>query len=116
MESKHVIIPKEKMVWSPGVYENTEMCYLWDDPELERRVFLLKMKPGSVIPMHDHPQREIAMLLEGEMILNETEIMREGDFLTAGLGESHVVTTEKGCVLFLYIDYNVEKKKIVDAL
>ncbi|GAA4726591.1 cupin domain-containing protein [Brevibacillus fulvus] len=100
---KHLIIPAEKMVWSEGLYEKTEMCYLWADEATGKRAFLLKMHPGSMIPQHDHPQREIAWLLEGEVRLGE-DYMKAGDFLTAGLGESHDVYTETGCLFFLYID------------
>ncbi|MBO8162728.1 MAG: cupin domain-containing protein [Brevibacillus sp.] len=113
-EKKHLIIPAEEMCWEPGIYENTEMCYLWHDEKTGKRAFLLKMHPGSMIPMHDHPQREIAWLLEGEVRLGEDR-MKAGDFLTAGLGEFHDVYTETGCVFFLFIDEDVTAAAGVDT-
>lgn len=103
---KHLIIPAEQMVWSEGLYENTEMCYLWEEEKTGKRAFLLRMHPGSMIPMHDHPKREVAWLLEGEVRLGE-DYMKAGDFLTAGLGEFHDVYTDKGCLFFLFIDEEV---------
>lgn len=114
MSKEHTIIPTAQRQWHEGIYENTEMCYLWEEASSERRAFLLKMKPGSVIPMHDHPQREIAILLEGDMIMDDGQVMYAGDFLTAGHGEPHEVTTKTGCIMFLYIDYDVETRQIVN--
>ncbi len=113
MESKHQIISRERQKWDKGIYENTEMCYLWSDDETGRRCFLLKMHPGSSIPMHDHPYREIAIVTEGEVRLNEDRL-KAGDFLTAGLGASHDVYTDQGCVLFIYVDFDVLKYKLVE--
>ncbi|WP_134682997.1 cupin domain-containing protein [Brevibacillus migulae] len=109
-QNKHKIIPKEEMVWEEGIYEGTEMCYLWEDPDLERYVFLVRCHPGSSIPMHDHPRREIAYLVEGEVRLNE-DVMRKGDFLTAAGAQAHDVYTETGCTFLIYIDYNPSKHR-----
>ncbi|WP_128895415.1 cupin domain-containing protein [Longirhabdus pacifica] len=103
---KHQIIPTNEQVWEKGIYDNTEMCYLWSDEETARRCFYLKMLPDSTIPLHDHPYREIAIVTEGEVRLNE-DIMRAGDFLTAGLGESHDVYSEHGCIMFIYVDFDM---------
>ncbi|GIQ69316.1 cupin domain-containing protein [Xylanibacillus composti] len=112
MDKQHVIIEKARMQWEKGIYADTEMCYLWSDDSTGRRCFLLKMHPGSSIPMHDHPYREIAIVTEGEVRLNE-DVMRAGDFLTAGLGESHDVYTDTGCVMFIYVDFDVTEYKLV---
>jgi anti-sigma factor ChrR (cupin superfamily) len=110
MQEKHTIIREEEMKWEEGIYEGTEMCYLWEDPETERYVFLVRCKPGSSIPFHDHPRREIAYLVDGEVRLND-DIMRKGDFLTAAGSQAHDVYTEKGCTFLIYIDYNPSKHR-----
>lgn len=107
----HTIIHKEDMVWEEGMYENTEMAYLWEDEETGRYAFLVRLYPGASIPFHDHPRREVAFLLEGEVQLND-DIMRKGDFLTAIGDEAHDVYSDKGCVFFIYIDYNMSKFKV----
>lgn len=97
--------------WEEGMYENTEMSYLWEDKETGQLCFLVKLHPGSWIPLHDHPRREIAYLVEGEVRLND-DIMVAGDFLTAGVGESHDVYTETGCTFFIFIDYDAVKTEV----
>lgn len=110
--TKHLIVRKEDMKWEYGMYENTEMAYLWEEPETGRVAFLVKCAPGSSIPFHDHPRREVAFLVEGEVRLNN-DIMRAGDFLTALDQEAHDVYTETGCTFFIFIDYNINKHKLV---
>jgi len=112
MELKHTIIRKDEMKWEEGMYEGTEMCYLWEEQEHGRYVFLVKCHPGSSIPLHDHPRREIAYLVEGEVRLNE-DVMKAGDFLTASGDEAHDVYTETGCTFLIYIDYNPLKHQLV---
>ncbi|MGA5691458.1 cupin domain-containing protein [Cytobacillus pseudoceanisediminis] len=110
---RHTLIPVDQMKWEPGIYENTEQAYLWEDEITGQVCFLVKLHPGSYIPFHKHPRREIAYMVDGEMILNETDVMKKGDFLTAGPNEGHDVRTETGAMLLIYIDYNVEYQKIV---
>jgi quercetin dioxygenase-like cupin family protein len=113
MGKLHQIITKERMKWEKGIYENTEMCFLWNDEDTGRRCFLLKMHPGSSIPMHDHPYREIAIVTEGQVRLNE-DVMKAGDFLTAGLGEAHDVYSDTGCVMFIYVDFDITQYQLVE--
>ncbi|SDN47494.1 ChrR Cupin-like domain-containing protein [Fictibacillus solisalsi] len=109
-EDKHKIVRKEDMVWEYGMYDQTEMTYLWEDEETGRVAFLVKLEPGARIPFHDHPRREIAFLVEGEVWLND-DLMKKGDFLTAIDQEAHDVYSEKGCTFFIYIDYNIQKHR-----
>ncbi|MFD2673312.1 cupin domain-containing protein [Marinicrinis sediminis] len=111
-EAQHLIISTEERIWEKGVYEQTEMCYLWADEETSRRCFLLKMLPGSSIPKHDHPYRELAVVLEGEVRLND-DVMKAGDFLTAGLGQAHDVYSEQGCVMYIHVDFDVTVYELV---
>ncbi len=108
---KHLIVRQADMKWEYGMYENTEMAYLWEEPETGRVAFLVKCAPGSTIPFHDHPRREVAFLVEGEVRLND-DVMRAGDFLTALAAEAHDVYTETGCTFFIFIDYNINKHQL----
>ncbi|SDZ40597.1 cupin domain-containing protein [Bacillus sp. 166amftsu] len=113
METKHYIVHKENMKWDDGMYPGTSMCYLWEEPETGRVVFLVKVDPGGRIPLHNHLRREIAYLVEGEVRLNE-DIMKAGDFLVAAGEQAHDVYTETGCTFFIYIDYNPQKNELVN--
>lgn len=39
MSKEHTIIPTAERQWHEGIYENTEMCYLWEEASSERRAF-----------------------------------------------------------------------------
>jgi len=110
--ANHLIIRHEDMVWGEGTFPDTEMSYLWEEPGTGRVAFMLKVLPGGTIPFHDHPRREVAYMVEGEARLNG-DIMRAGDFLTAGSEEPHDVYTENGCTFFLFIDYSINKHHLV---
>jgi quercetin dioxygenase-like cupin family protein len=108
---KHLIVRKEDMVWESGMYEDTKMAYLWEEEATGRVAFLVEVAPGGSIPFHDHPRREVAFLVEGEVHLNG-DVMRAGDFLTALDQQAHDVYTETGCTFFIFIDYNIKKHEL----
>ncbi|WP_127531399.1 cupin domain-containing protein [Paenibacillus kobensis] len=112
MALNHLITVAQSAKWEAGFFENTELAFLWEEKETGRMVFLLKLLPGSIVPMHEHPRRELAYLLEGEALLNG-EPLSGGDFLTAYGNVSHEVTTETGCIFFMYIDYDFKTHDFV---
>lgn len=63
--------------------------------------YLLRMAAGSRIPPHEHALDEEALVLEGDVTINEV-LCRSGDYHFAPRGKPHGwLTSEAGCVLFL---------------
>jgi anti-sigma factor ChrR (cupin superfamily) len=65
------------------------------------RSLLLRMRPGSRIPPHEHELEEESLVLEGDATINGV-LCRAGDYHMAPRGKPHGwVSTEGGCLLFL---------------
>ncbi|CAG9623411.1 cupin domain-containing protein [Sutcliffiella rhizosphaerae] len=97
------IISSKEISWKPGYFQNSEFKMLWEDTETKTKAFIVKFSPGGFIPLHDHPGREFAYVLEGEMVVGE-KTLKQGDFLTAGEGELHEVKTENGVTFLIIIN------------
>lgn len=103
------VIKQTDFKWKEGFFHNSEFCMLWqdNDGQTQTQAFIVKFEPGGFIPEHDHPGREFAYVIEGEMIVGN-ERLKAGDFLTAGWGEVHNVTTEKGVTFLIVIEKPIE--------
>ncbi len=65
------------------------------------RSFLIRMKPGSKLPPHEHALEEESLVLEGDATINGV-LCLAGDYHMAPKGKPHGwVTSEKGCLLFI---------------
>lgn len=65
------------------------------------RSFLIRMKPGSRLPPHEHALEEESLVLEGDATINGV-LCLAGDYHMAPKGKPHGwVTSEKGCLLFI---------------
>jgi anti-sigma factor ChrR (cupin superfamily) len=82
---------------APGIQLRT----LHLDRSSNTRSFLLRMEPGSRIPVHSHTQEEQCLVIEGEVSIGE-HIMRSGDWHVAPPGTTHEdLRTQTGCLLFI---------------
>lgn len=104
----HTVIRAQDRPWRKGIFPMSEYQPLWADPTTGRQIFLARFGPGGSIPCHDHPGREFAYVLEGEMEVGG-ERLGPGDFLTAGPGETHDVKVKEGVVFLIMIDAPIEE-------
>lgn len=66
---------------------------------------LIRMRPGGVIPAHQHAREEEFIILEGECQIG-THTLRAGDAHIASAGSSHgAVTTSTGVLALLRGEY-----------
>src|SRR5579864_8994437 len=78
----------------PGV----ELKVLHVESANNMRSILLRMEPGSQVPLHSHTQEEQCLVLEGEVTLGE-HIFRPGDWHVAMPGTTHIdFATKTGCL------------------
>ena len=62
---------------------------------------LIRMRPGSSIPAHEHPEPEECICLEGEVWLGSSRV-GAGDFHYAPAGAHHgVAHSPTGCLLYV---------------
>ena len=71
------------------------------EPASNTRSILIRMHPGSRVPVHSHTQVEHCLVLEGEVTIGE-HIFRSGDWHIAMPGTTHSdFRSTTGCLLFI---------------
>jgi quercetin dioxygenase-like cupin family protein len=64
--------------------------------------YLLRMQPGAVLPAHRHPIDEECVVLEGELRIGQSLIIKAGGFHLARKEIPHAdITTDHGALIFL---------------
>ncbi len=67
----------------------------------DQHSYLLRMAAGSRIPPHEHTLDEEALVLEGDITINDV-LCRSSDYHFAPRGKPHGwLTSEAGCMLFI---------------
>lgn len=94
-ESRFVSHEKE---WKPLPFEGSYIKTLYKF-EMGGSTVLIKMDPGSSIPLHNHLADEEVYVLEGEVRIGEYSLVK-GDYLFTPSGTIHDPFTKEGCILF----------------
>jgi quercetin dioxygenase-like cupin family protein len=64
--------------------------------------YLLRLQAGAVLPAHHHPMDEECVVLEGELRIGESIILKAGGFHLARKDVPHAdITTDTGALIFL---------------
>ena len=64
--------------------------------------YLMRMEPGAVTIVHDHPGYEEFLVLEGELIDGDGARIKAGNFVSYEPGTRHNSRTEIGCLLAVF--------------
>lgn len=103
---KTVIKHQNDCDWNPTILPGAEsLDFYIEDGGVQAQ--LIKLPPGAKIPRHDHPGGEAALVCEGSMEV-DGQTLKAGDFLYAGSGAVHDVTTHEGVVFFLFLGSPIE--------
>ncbi len=98
LSPNYIFVHSHEGEWVP-LLRGVELKLLRQDGG--QRSYLLRMAAGSRIPPHEHALDEEALVLEGDVTINEV-LCRSGDYHFAPRGKPHGwLTSEAGCVLFL---------------
>lgn len=81
----------------PGI----ELCMLRESED--SRSYLMRMRPGSTLPAHQHSRDEVSMIIEGEAIVGDGPPMGPGDmqFMPAGIDHA-TIRSPGGCIAFIH--------------
>ena len=83
------------------ILPNVEKKILNRDANTGIESYLLRMQPGSTLPVHDHDTDELCYVIEGELSFGDLHL-KAGDYHFARKGSRHKpVTTATGTLLFL---------------
>jgi anti-sigma factor ChrR (cupin superfamily) len=65
--------------------------------------YLLKMEPGAKSKLHEHTNYEEFIMLEGELIDPDDNILKKGDIVTYEPGSTHSSYTKNGCLILVFM-------------
>ena len=90
---------------SEGVWETMgpgiQFKVLHIEPATHTRSLLIRMQPGSRVPVHAHTQEEHCLVIDGEVTIGE-HVFRSGDWHVAMPGTTHSnFSTKTGCLIFI---------------
>lgn len=86
--------------WVPTDVPGIEIAPLWSDAEHRRHTLLVRMRPGTAIPLHRHAGPEECYVVEGD--LHEGPLaLGAGDHVRRDAGSEHGVSTRGGCLLLV---------------
>ena len=67
----------------------------------EPRIALLRYQPGAGVPLHEHPDVEMIVVLDGAQS-DERGTYRAGDVVLNAKGSRHSVWSDEGCVVLIH--------------
>lgn len=72
------------------------------DPETGRQIYLLRCKPGALIPPHHHKRDEHILILEGELQIKKMTL-KVGDCQFSPAGSLHaMIKSPNGCLVLVH--------------
>lgn len=72
------------------------------DPETGRQIYLLRCKPGALIPPHRHKRDEHIFMLEGELQIKKMTL-KVGDSQFSPAGSMHaMIKSPTGCLVLVH--------------
>ena len=85
--------PKPGMSWHKITYSE----------KTGQGTYILKMEPGAKSKLHEHTNYEEFIMLEGELIDPDDNILKKGDIVTYEPGSTHSSYTKSGCLILVFM-------------
>jgi quercetin dioxygenase-like cupin family protein len=102
LENVTKLVETSSAEWKPLSIPGIKVLPLQADKTEREGTFLIWMAPNATYTRHRHPAGEQMLLLKGDAVAGETKL-KAGDFLSSPPGSVHEVTSEGGCVFFVYL-------------
>ena len=65
--------------------------------------YILKMESGAKSKLHEHTNFEEFIMLDGELIDPDNNILKKGDIVTYEPGSRHSSHTKDGCLILVFM-------------
>jgi anti-sigma factor ChrR (cupin superfamily) len=85
--------------WHPTPFPGIEQKILLRDEERGLVTALVRMAPGSRLPLHEHADVEQTYVLEGSLADDEGNNITAGNFIWRPAGHRHVAWSPRGALL-----------------
>lgn len=94
--------------WHPTPFPGIDQKILLRDEERGLVTALVRMAPGSRLPLHEHADVEQTYVLEGSLADDEGNDITAGNFIWRPAGHRHVAWSPKGALLIgIFLKPNV---------
>ena len=99
-EAGLITVRADEGKWFP-LAPKLEKKLLFTDTERRVEAYLLRLKPGAVVPEHRHTADEYCVVLDGEVFFGDLHL-KAGDFHLARKGSIHgAARSGRGALLYL---------------
>lgn len=99
--SKRVVLHTTELPWQSSPVTGVDRRMLArDGGEDARATSIVRYMPGSVFPLHTHPQGEEIVVLDGEFA-DEQGVYPAGTYIRNPPGSAHAPSSATGCTLFV---------------
>ncbi len=100
-EEQQFIVRRDAAPFEPTAFDGVDTRRLNVDPKTGRITMLVRMRPGSIYPSHEHGGYEECFVLEGDIDVGGTQ-MKAGDYQLSPQGSRHPrQSTRDGCLLLI---------------
>jgi len=89
----------EELPWRPTPFPGIDQRILFRDEQRGLMTALVRMQPGSKLPLHEHMDIEQTYVLDGSLADDEGNEITAGDFIWRPQGHQHVAWSPKGALL-----------------
>ncbi len=89
----------EDLPWHKTPFPGIEQRILFRDEQRGLMTALVRMQPGSKLPLHEHMDIEQTYVLDGSLADDEGNEIAAGDFIWRPQGHRHVAWSPKGALL-----------------
>lgn len=92
-----------KLQWKPAPWPGIEQKVLMHDSETGMVTVLLRMAPGSCIPLHHHTAIEQTYVLEGSLVDDEGAATAGNFVWRPANGHEHIARAPKGALVLSFL-------------
>ena len=65
--------------------------------------YILKMDPGAKSLHHEHTNYEEIIMLDGDLVDHDNQVLKKGDIVTFEPGSTHSSFTKNGCLILVFM-------------
>jgi anti-sigma factor ChrR (cupin superfamily) len=87
--------------WQPMRWPGIDMKILLEDKATGLLTALVRMQPGTRLPLHEHTDIEQTYVLEGSLVDDEGEV-RAGDYVWRPKGNRHIAHAPQGALVLSF--------------
>jgi anti-sigma factor ChrR (cupin superfamily) len=100
-EFRSNFVDVNNMPWEPLERLKGERKVLFEDKVTGMATIMFRVPPGTVIPIHEHPELEQTYVLEGSMVDHEGEVTA-GNFVWRPGGSKHIARCPNGATFIAF--------------